>query len=99
MSQQVNLANSKLKLLVDDEDFERVSQHIWMLIAYKPDKPLRAWARINGDMVYLMNFVTNTTYDTHTVTFGRGGTLDHRKENLIVVEGADARFTRKKDRL
>lgn len=99
MTQQVDLANSKLKLLVDDDDFERVNKHIWMLIAYRPDMPLRAWARIDGDMVYLMHFVTNTTYDTHTIAFRNMNALDHRKANLLVAEGADPRFTRKKDRL
>lgn len=97
-TQQVDLANSRLKLLVDDADHERVNAHIWMLIAAHPDQPMRAWARIQGDMVYLHHFVTNTHYNTHTIRFANGNALDHRKENLKVTDEPDVRFTRKKDR-
>lgn len=78
----LNIINSKSPnykrffALIDDEDFERVNQYIWHI------KRINNWvyacAFIDGEFIYLHNFITGLKWIDHKNGIG----LDCQKDNL-----------------
>lgn len=79
MVKEIPLQNGMVAL-VDDEDYERVSKHVWT--ANKSNTKLFVLTTLNQEVVLLRRFVLNAQIDTE-ITHKNGDGLDCRKENLL----------------
>lgn len=77
----IDIANTDLKAIIDDEDYEEVIKHSWSLgcgTGY-------AKCGINGRTVHLHRFVLGLSFgDKVVVDHKNGNKLDNRKENLRI---------------
>lgn len=86
---EIILSNGKV-VLIDDDDFARVSQYNW-----HDDGRGRAKAHINGRQIKLSRFILSPPRDKD-VDHKNGITLDNRKENLIVCSRGENICRRRK---
>jgi hypothetical protein len=69
--------------LVDNEDFERVSQFKWFAVVSKNGRYVYAASKQNYKLVYLHKFLLNTEF---LVDHINGNTLDNRRSNLRIAD-------------
>lgn len=83
---EVKLINSDLIALVDDEDFERVSQYKWR---FKKDSRHPTYFTVRGSVnrkeVYLHRFILNIGKTSLVVDHIDRNTLNNQKSNLRLV--------------
>ena len=79
--QKIDLSNSHLKALVDDEDYDRIIKYNWILLDTKASSfVIRSTHRFNGRQITLANFIMQQEYgiyDHIDVNF-----LNNQKSNL-----------------
>jgi len=85
------------EVLIDDEDFERVSQHKWSALVIKKKQTLYIRTNINKKLVYLHRFILNAP-DGLTVDHRNHDTLDNRRENLRLCTRAQNNANKKTKR-
>ena len=82
--QYIELANSYEKIIVDDEDYERVKKYRWNRGSLS--KPFFVSGKVNGEIIYLTRFVLQVEPGFKSkITFKNGDPKDYRKENLHYV--------------
>ena len=89
---EIKLANGKGIALVDDEDYERVSQYKWYL---KNKNENYARGYINSNMIYMHRFILNPPEDIN-IDHINGVGLDNRKCNLRFATQSQNQWNRKK---
>lgn len=89
---EIQLTQGKITL-VDDEDYERVSQYKWF--AHKENIRFYAWGRINKKIIKLHRFIMNIHNPKILVDHINGNGLDNRKENLRFCSASQNNFNRK----
>jgi len=82
MVKEIPLQNGMIAL-VDDEDFERVSEHTWT-IAKNQETSIQVFSETIGKKIILSRFISKAR-ENEVVTFKNKNPLDFRKENLIVM--------------
>lgn len=84
---EINVSNQKKKALVDDEDYERLSSHKWLLATgggTKQQKYLYRSAGLKVNMKMhreILNLTDPLVYVMHV----NGDAFDNRKENLLIT--------------
>lgn len=68
--------------VVDDEDYERLSQHLWIAVKPGPDH-VNAVRTVDGVVIYMHREIINATPDEKVYHLD-GDRLNNRKDNLIV---------------
>jgi AP2 domain len=96
---KIKVVNSKKKLIVDDEDYSRLSKHNWYVldgyvytyavISHKP------YART---VVRPQRMIMDILDPKTTVTFRNSNHFDCRRENLVVLDKSETGYTRRKPR-
>jgi hypothetical protein len=84
--QKLCLANSKLVALVDDEDFDLCSRHIWYLAKRRNIRYARA--RISNQNVFLHQLILPSDNPNLTPDHKNGNGLDNQKNNLRLATGS-----------
>ena len=79
-------------ILIDDEDYDRVSQHRWHVFC--AGGPWYARASIDGTRVYLHRWLMDAPKDVH-VDHRNGNGLDNCRENLRLCTHAENHHNRK----
>jgi hypothetical protein len=92
--QQIQLSQNKIVLL-DDDDFERLSQHHWCYRGERNDAQGYAirHAKVDGKVrtVYMHREIMGQVPPGHEVIFLNRDRLDCRRENLLIVNKEEAR--------
>lgn len=83
MSRNINLRNSSLKLLVDDEDYEFISKFIWKQIKKRKDYD-HVYSTHYGKIVRPHRLILNIEDPSILIDHINGNTLDNRKCNLRI---------------
>lgn len=75
---EIKLTNSDKVVLVDDEDFDRVSKYNWWLtnLGY-----VITWCKVSKKRLWIQRYVLNTP-DGFITDHANGNKLDNRKVNL-----------------
>ena len=79
-------------ILIDDEDYERVSEYQWRVVC--AGGPWYARASIDGTRVYLHRWLMNAPKDVH-VDHRNGNGLDNRRENIRLCTHAENHHNRR----
>lgn len=83
---EIKLTNSDLIAVVDDEDFERVSQYKWRCEKdHKHPAYFRVRGSVNSKEVYLHRFILELQKTTLVVDHIDRNTLNNQKSNLRLV--------------
>jgi len=68
------------KVIVDSEDYERLSKYKWYLMKGKNN--MYVFSRVNEKTVYMHRFIMNVDNKGTCIDHIDGNTLDNRKKNL-----------------
>ena len=82
--------------IIDDDDFERVSQYKWYINENAEKTKLYAMRSklkseegiVKGTKVYMHRFILQVVEKTAVIQHKNGNTLDNRKENLTIKKRA-----------
>lgn len=77
---KIQLANNKGTVIIDDEDFSKISQYKWHIHKSGTKDYARAW--INGRREYMHRFIMQGDLIDHI----NGNGLDNRKSNLRLAD-------------
>lgn len=91
---EVELTNSDKVALVDDEDFERVAKHRWLLML---DGYVKCSTRMHGKQPRLHRFILSTPEGSDTDHVNHD-LLDNRRKNLRIATTSQNMANRLKDR-
>ena len=89
---EVQITNTELKALVDDEDHERVSQQVWYFVTIKKNNYV-----VTAHSQYLARYVLDYS-GPGKVWHINGNALDNQKVNLEDITTAQARMRAKRSR-
>ena len=90
---KIKLSRGKTAL-IDDDDFERVSQYNWYINENAEKTKLYAMrsklkseeGTVKGTKVYMHRFILQVVEKSAVIQHKNGNTLDNRKENLAIRE-------------
>ena len=88
---KIKLSRGK-SAIIDDDDFERVSQYKWYINENAEKTKLYAMRSklkseegiVKGTKVYMHRFILQVVEKTAVIQHKNGNTLDNRKENLTI---------------
>lgn len=88
---KIKLSRGKVAI-IDDEDFERVSQFKWYINENAEKTKLYAMrsklkseeGTVKGTKVYMHRFILQVVEKSAVIKHKNGNTLDNRKDNLII---------------
>lgn len=83
MVKEIQLQNG-IFVLVDDEDYERVNKHLWVVRFANSSIPLIS-GFVEDKTKYLSHFILDLEDIVDSVSFSNGNRFDFRKENLIRI--------------
>ena len=92
---KIKLSRGKTAL-IDDDDFERVSQYNWYINENAEKTKLYAMrsklkseeGTVKGTKVYMHRFILQVVEKSAVIQHKKGNTLDNRKENLAIKKRA-----------
>ena len=92
---KIKLSRGKTAL-IDDDDFERVSQYNWYINENAEKTKLYAMrskliseeGTVKGTKVYMHRFILQVVEKSAVIQHKNGNTLDNRKENLAIKKRA-----------
>ncbi len=92
---KIKLSRGKTAI-IDDEDFERVSQFKWYINENAEKTKLYAMRSrlkseeetVTGTKVYMHRFILQIVEKSAVIQHKNGNTLDNRKENLVIKKRA-----------
>jgi|JI9StandDraft_1071089.scaffolds.fasta_scaffold00263_15 hypothetical protein len=92
---KIKLSRGK-SAIIDDDDFERVSQYKWYINENAEKTKLYAMRSklkseegiVKGTKVYMHRFILQVVEKTAVIQHKNGNTLDNRKENLTIKKRA-----------
>ena len=92
---KIKLSRGKTAL-IDDDDFERVSQYNWYINENAEKTKLYAMrsklkseeGTVKGTKVYMHRFIMQVVEKSAVIQHKNGNTLDNRKENLAIKKRA-----------
>ena len=76
-------------IMIDDEDFDKVSKHTWSISHFKTNKYCYTNIRVNGKYttMRLHRFIMGLDYsDKRIINHKNGNGLDNRKSNLEICD-------------
>lgn len=85
MVKELPLQNGMVAL-VDDEDFERCSQHTWTLVVRPDKKGFYVMTRIDCKEVRLSHFILGKRSTEKVINFIDGDALNNVRENIRIVD-------------
>ncbi|MBP7284858.1 MAG: hypothetical protein KBA66_24950 [Leptospiraceae bacterium] len=92
---KIKLSRGK-SAIIDDDDFERVSQFKWYINENAEKTKLYAMRSrlkseedtVTGTKVYMHRFILRIVEKSAVIQHKNGNTLDNRKENLVIKKRA-----------
>ncbi len=92
---KIKLSRGK-SAIIDDDDFERVSQYKWYINENAEKTKLYAMRSklkseegiVKGTKVYMHRFILQVVEKTAVIQHKNGNTLDNRKDNLTIKKRA-----------